>query len=105
MQSFSQENVCYHGNAVNVIRRSRYVINPKKETYKPYDLMTYRLQGKRITYAYQRLHANPLDWIKNKTVRRLSYFLEAPPRFELGIKALQASALPLGHGAILSFEK
>ncbi len=25
--------------------------------------------------------------------------MEAPPRFELGIKALQASALPLGHGA------
>ena len=26
--------------------------------------------------------------------------LEAPPGFEPGIKALQASALPLGHGAI-----
>ena len=31
----------------------------------------------------------------------LSYsrFLEAAPRFELGVKALQASALPLGHAA------
>ena len=27
--------------------------------------------------------------------------LEAPPRLELGIKALQASALPLGYGASL----
>ena len=26
-------------------------------------------------------------------------FLEAPPRFELGVKDLQSSALPLGHGA------
>ena len=25
--------------------------------------------------AYARLHTNPSDWIKNKTVRRLSYFL------------------------------
>ena len=31
--------------------------------------------------------------------------MEAPPRFELGIKALQASALPLGHGAILNLKK
>ena len=28
--------------------------------------------------------------------------LEAPPRFELGIKLLQSSALPLGYGAICS---
>jgi hypothetical protein len=26
--------------------------------------------------------------------------MEAPPRFELGIMALQATALPLGDGAI-----
>ena len=26
--------------------------------------------------------------------------LEAPPRFELGMKVLQTSALPLGYGAI-----
>ena len=26
-------------------------------------------------------------------------FLEAPPRFELGVKVLQTSALPLGYGA------
>ena len=31
------------------------------------------------------------------------FFLEAPPRFELGVKALQARALPLGHGAILNY--
>ena len=41
-----------------------YVINPKDETYKPDGLMTYRLQSKRITYAYRRLHANPSDWIE-----------------------------------------
>ena len=52
-----------------------YVINPKEETYKAYALMTYRLQRKRITYALRRLHTNPSDWIKNKTVRRLSCFL------------------------------
>ena len=28
--------------------------------------------------------------------------MEARPRIELGIKALQASALPLGHGAIFN---
>ena len=80
-----------------------YVINPKEETYKAYALMTYRLQSKRITFAYRRLHTNPSDWIKNKALREeVLYFLEAPPRIELGIKALQASALPLGHGAVLN---
>ena len=29
--------------------------------------------------------------------------MEAPPRIELGIRALQAPALPLGHGAVLFF--
>ena len=28
------------------------------------------------------------------------FIMEAPPRFELGIKVLQTSALPLGYGAI-----
>ena len=32
-----------------------------------------------------------------------SGFLEAPPRFELGMKVLQTSALPLGYGAIYYF--
>ena len=27
------------------------------------------------------------------------HYLEAPPRFELGVEALQAHALPLGYGA------
>ena len=33
--------------------------------------------------------------------------LEAPPRIELGIRALQAPALPLGHGAeyLISLKK
>ena len=29
--------------------------------------------------------------------------LEAPPRFELGVKVLQTSALPLGYGATLFY--
>ena len=34
--------------------------------------------------------------------RRDEVILEAPPRFELGVKALQARALPLGYGALTS---
>ena len=30
------------------------------------------------------------------------FFLEAPPRFELGIRVLQTHALPLGYSAILT---
>jgi hypothetical protein len=40
--------------------------------------------------------------IKNQPILRTVWFfvcLEAPPGFEPGIKALQASALPLGDGA------
>ena len=29
----------------------------------------------------------------------MDYYLEAPPRIELGMKVLQTSALPLGYGA------
>ena len=31
--------------------------------------------------------------------------MEAPPRFELGVKVLQTSALPLGYGAILNLKQ
>ena len=31
--------------------------------------------------------------------------LEAPPRFELGVKLLQSSALPLGYGALVIMER
>ena len=31
----------------------------------------------------------------------LAFSLEAPPRFELGVKVLQTSALPLGYGATI----
>ena len=40
---------------------------------------------------------------KKDTMKIVSFFLEAPPRIELGIRALQAPALPLGHGAVFSF--
>ena len=35
----------------------------------------------------------------------MSFFLEAPPRFELGVKVLQTSALPLGYGALFHYMK
>ncbi len=41
---------------------------------------------------------------KKYTLKRVCIFLEAPPRFELGMKVLQTSALPLGYGAIFSFK-
>ena len=34
------------------------------------------------------LHTNPADWIKNKTVKRLSYFLVEMARFELASENL-----------------
>ena len=41
------------------------------------------------------------DGKKNIGHRLVSYiFLEAPPRFGLGVEVLQTFALPLGHGAI-----
>ena len=40
--------------------------------------------------------------VKSKNPERccIRDFLEAPPRLELGVKALQARALPLGYGAV-----
>ena len=38
---------------------------------------------------------------KKLTEQKLCESLEAPPRFELGIKVLQTYALPLGYSAIL----
>lgn len=32
---------------------------------------------------------------------KIDYYMEAPPRFELGIEVLQTSALPLGYSAII----
>ncbi len=44
------------------------------------------------------------DQLCQFSILKRSYYcyLEAPPRFELGIEALQAPALPLGDGAIHS---
>ena len=63
---------------MDVIQRSWYVINPKKGAYKPYGLMAYRLQNKRITYAYRRYHTNPSDWIKVKHFLRSALFFGTP---------------------------
>ena len=35
---------------------------------------------------------------KKDTLFSVSFFLEVPPRFELGVELLQSSALPLGYG-------
>ena len=53
-----------------------YVINPKKINMQVLRLddIQFALRTDYIL-AYARLHTNPSDWIKNKTVRRLSYFL------------------------------
>ncbi len=37
---------------------------------------------------------------KKKPCLSTRLLLEAPPRFELGVKVLQTSALPLGYGAV-----
>ena len=42
---------------------------------------------------------------KKDTIFIVSFFLEAPPRIELGIRVLQTRALPLGHGAVLSLKR
>ena len=69
---------CNHFEEMYVIRNLfRYVINPKE--YTP-AVMPYTLRV--ITCAYRRLHTNPSDWIKNKTVRRLSCFLAPPAGLE-----------------------
>ena len=62
---------CNHFEEMYVIRKLfRNVINPKEDSPA---VMPYTLRV--ITCAYRRLHTNPSDWIKNKTVRRLSCFL------------------------------
>ena len=39
---------------------------------------------------------------KDRTPIGVLSFLEAPPRFGLGVEVLQTFALPLGHGAIFT---
>ena len=43
------------------------------------------------------------DSKKDRTPLGVLSFLEAPPRFGLGVEVLQTFALPLGHGAIFVF--
>jgi hypothetical protein len=42
-----------------------------------------------------------VDTRNNKVITRYEMEKKVAPRFELGIKALQASALPLGHATAL----
>ena len=62
-------------------------------TARPTPSTTQRRVGGSIDSRNRRTHWTLKDGPK------LQKFLEAPPRFELGIKVLQTSALPLGHGA------
>ena len=51
----------------------------------------------------RRIYAKHFDCSRNQKENRLSFdsrFLEATPRFELGVELLQSSALPLGYVAI-----
>ena len=53
-----------------------------------------------------RLPVPPLGQIKKPiqfALKAVMGLLEAPPGLEPGVKALQASALPLGYGAVLSY--
>ena len=55
----------------------------------------------RVAYFIAKLfHLPQANFIEKRLFFRIVFFLEAPPRFELGIKVLQTSALPLGYGAI-----
>ena len=38
---------------------------------------------------------------REQVIRLALFFLEAPPRFGLGVKVLQTAALPLGYGALI----
>ena len=73
-----------------------YVINPKEETYKSYDLMTYRLHCKRITYAYRRLHTNPSDWIKKSKSQKDLDFLAPPAQLEPTTLLLRCPKVAVG---------
>ena len=64
LECIATKSECNQHGVLDVIHYRWYVINTKYETFKSCDLMTCRLQCKRITYALRRLHANPSDWIK-----------------------------------------
>ena len=51
----------------------------------------------RHRYRLRKIQKTPQKPLDNVFLR--SFPMEAPPRFELGIKVLQTSALPLGYGA------
>ena len=55
-----------------------------------------------MAFLFIYVSLNPRMFLKKEKrhVIDVSFFLEAPPRLELGIKVLQTSALPLGYGAL-----
>ena len=58
-----------------------------------------------LDFVRRRTKAQPYWGVtakKDRTREVSCLFLEAPPRFGLGIEVLQTFALPLGHGAIFS---
>ncbi len=59
---------------------------------------------RRSRHHWQSQHHLPkANIIKKSTYKSKCFFLEASPRFELGVKELQSSALPLGYDAILNY--
>ena len=62
-------------------------------SYRPINIFLERVMGIEPTLPAWKAGVLPLNYTRILVV-------EAPPRFELGIKVLQTSALPLGYGAI-----
>ena len=57
---------------------------------------------RRLESFYRQHCAKKQGCLSEKLIKQpcISFVVEAPPRFELGIKVLQTSALPLGYGAV-----
>ena len=54
-----------------------------------------------ISLGGAKFHSQQANFVEKSTsAEQMCFFLEATPRFELGVKVLQTSALPLGYGAI-----
>ena len=93
---------CNHFEEMYVIQNLfRYVINPKKVTYKSCDLMTYSRKATDYILANARLHTNPSDWIKIKDYRSSPLFFGAANQSRTGDLILTKDALYLlSHSSI-----
>ncbi len=74
--------------------------NPACQAYFGCQPTSSRLKAMRPDSRYRfKLLLVPKFWAKQPRPKARLQALEAPPRFELGVKDLQSSALPLGYGA------